>query len=261
MSEWILVDKWKNKPQGQVWRVRGPGGRLGYFKFARSRQWPDAGPIVGNEWLTRKLALKVGLPCARLERATLHDEGKELHGIVSLPRDDACLTAWCDLPERARHSPHTHIARCDRMAQTVAFDIWVTNIDRGSGQNVILYPGAGGLYQWYLIDHGYALYGCDRKWREHPPESRYWQQAWRFYHIPRGWKQIATRQLLMNMAARIRAIKSTDLARLVANVPDPEYSPAIKRTVTELLVSRQQSLTTLLDKWLAYPGNKEYQLR
>jgi len=257
MSEWQLVDKWKNKRQGQVWRVRKANGDEGFFKFAYKEQWYDAGPIVGNEWLTQQLAKRVDLPCANVERTTLRHEGDTLHGIVSLPKSVAGLCSWSDLPESIRQYPERHVHRIDRLIGTIAFDVWLTNIDRGSGHNIILYPGTEGKFHWYLIDHGYALYGCDRKWRNHSPDSPYWRKTWLYYHIPKGWKRLATRARLQALARQIGRIPDPFIERLVAQVPDPLYTPALKRTTTRLLLKRKQALPALLDEWIRYPGNKE----
>lgn len=260
MTQWTLVDKWKNKPQGQVWRVKSESGELAYFKFAYPEQWYDAGPITGNEWLTRQLAKRVGLPCARVQRATLIDGGKTLRGIVSLPRVHRGLTSWAALPDNVKRRAEAHVNKVDLLAGTVAFDSWLTNIDRGSGHNVILFPALNGKYNWYLIDHGYCLYGCPRKWKDHHQQDAYWRQVWKFYHIPQGWQRLANKRRLMLMVARIRAIPEAEIRKLVNSVPDPLYSSEIRRDTIDLLITRQRQLERILDTWLRYSGKKESSL-
>lgn len=257
MRQWTLVDKWKNKPQGQVWRVKSASGETGYFKFAYQEQWYDSGPIVGNEWLARKLARRVGLPCANLERAVLEDGGKRLPGIVSLPRVHKGLVSWAELPAHVKRHAEKYVHQVDLLAGTVAFDAWLTNIDRGSGHNIMLYPGTNGKYTWYLIDHGYTLYGCARKWKDHPQNHVHWQRIWQFYHVPQGWQRLATRQRLMTMAERIRRIPEREIIALIDSVPDPLYSSSIKKETSEQLINRQRKLAHMLDTWLRYTGKKE----
>lgn len=260
MSEWNVVEKWKNKPQGQVWRVRDAKGRTGFFKFAYPHQWHDAGPIVGNEWLARQLASRLGLPSASLECATVREAGHELRGIVSLPRQGTRLVSWRSLPSAVHQQPERYIVEWERMVQTVAYDVWLTNIDRGSGENIMLYRKDSGRWHWYLIDHGYTLYGCDRKWVDHPQDSLHWRRVWRFYHIPRGWQRLARRPTLMAMARKIAALPARDIRACVEAVPDILYSPGIKSSVLELLLTRQKTLPGILDAWLRYKGNKEFRL-
>lgn len=260
-AHWTIVDKWKQKQQGQVWRVRDQNGRRGFFKFAYSAQWYDAGPISGNEWLAKQLTDLLSVPSAELELAQVEDGSETLQGIVSLPNESANLLSWNTLPDDVQKNPQGTVRNLKRLVSaTIAFDVWVTNIDRASGKNIILYRAADGMYDWYLIDHGYALYGCARKWSGRNWPSRHWQQIWRFYHVPRGWTQLATRSNLMAMAARIQAIPEETLKNTVNGVPDPQYTPAIRNSVIALLFQRRRRLPALLDDWLNYDGNKEYRL-
>ncbi len=258
-THWTIVDKWKEKPQGQVWRVQDQNGRKGFFKFAYPRQWYDAGPIVGNEWIAKQLTDLISVPSARVELAHVEDADETLRGIVSLPLESTSLHSWRTLPDEVQRDPQNTVRNLTHLVcATIAFDVWVTNIDRASGKNIILYQASDGMYDWYLIDHGYALYGCDRKWSGKHWRSSHWQQIWQFYHVPRGWTQFAKRPNLMAMAARIQAIPEERLARMVRSAPDSNYTPAIKESVIAMLCHRKRRLPAMLDAWLDYDGNKEY---
>ncbi len=258
---WTIVDKWKEKPQGQVWRVIDQTGRRGFFKFAYPTQWYDAGPIVGNEWIAKQLTDLIAVPSAPVEIAHVEDGGKTVRGIVSLPHASASLHSWNTLPDEVQKDSQHIVRDLTRLVcATIAFDVWVTNIDRASGKNIILYRSTDGMYDWYLIDHGYALYGCDRKWNGKYWNNRHWRQVWQFYHVPRGWTSLASRSNLMAMASRIQAIPEARLAHIVHGVPDPQYTPAIQNTVIAMLCRRKRQLPAILDAWLNYGGNKEYRL-
>lgn len=255
---WTVTEQWKCKPQGQVWKVRDENGRTGFFKFAFSNQWYYAGPIVGNEWLARRLAAESGLASAQVEVTRIRHRDIDLLGIVSLPREGVRLLDWNGLSDRERRGATGRIHRMNRLIGTIAFDAWLTNIDRGSGRNIILYKGMDGLYRWYLIDHAYALYGSPRKWNMHGPITGHWSQIWRFYHIPQGWQRLATRSALFDMAERIRRVPRSYIHDAIAAVPDPAYSDRIKRQVSQMLLYRRRELPHMLDRWLQFRGRKEF---
>ncbi len=256
-NTWKITEQWKCKPQGQVWRVADSDGRTGFFKFAFRDQWYYAGPLVGNEWIARRLAAEVGLPSARVEVARIRYGNAELFGIVSLPREGARLLDWSSLSETERTLATDRVHEMNRLVGTIAFDSWLTNIDRGSGRNVILYKGADGRYRWYLIDHAYALYGSPRKWDMHGATTRHWLNIWRFYHIPRGWQKLATRTALSEMAERIGRVPRSYIHDVVASAPDPSYSDRIKRDVSRMLLYRKRELPHMLDRWMQFHGRKE----
>ena len=254
---WSITEQWKCKPQGQVWRVADKNGRTGFFKFAFRRQWYYAGPLVGNEWIARRLATEAGLSSAQVEVAHIRHGGAELFGIVSLPRQGARLLDWSCLSDAERIRAADSVHQMNRLVGTIAFDSWLTNIDRGSGRNVILYKDGDERYRWYLIDHAYALYGSPRKWEMHGATTQHWLDIWRFYHIPRGWQKLATRGVLWEMAERIRRVPRSYIQDVIASVPDPSYSDRIKRDVSRMLLYRKSALPHMLDRWMQFRGRKE----
>lgn len=256
-DSWEIVERWKNKLQGQVWKVTNQNGREGYFKFAFDNQWYYSGPIAGNEWIAKRLADELKLPCAPLEPATVRYNDMDLRGIVSLPMARKRLFDWRTADDGIRLHPLERVRGAGRLVSTVAFDAWLANIDRGSGRNIILYEDDDGRCRWYLIDHAHALLGSPRKWNSHKPDDRYWRQIWRFYHLPRGWQRHATRSVLMDMSDRIRKVPQSLLHDLVAHVPDQKYTDAMKKDVYLMLLYRRKHLPNMLDAWLRYRGRKE----
>jgi hypothetical protein len=256
-DNWKIAECWKCKPQGQVWKVHDNNGREGYFKFAFASQWYYSGPIVGNEWIAKQLADQLELPCAPVEPATIHYQDMDLHGIVSLPMTKKPQFDWRSAGDEIRLHSLKRLHRPRRLAATVAFDAWLANIDRGSGKNIILFEGDNGRCRWYLIDHAHALFGSPRKWRVHKPYDRYWEQIWRFYHLPRGLQRLASRPVLMDMSDRIRKIPGSFLHDLVADVPDRKYTDTMKKDICHMLLYRRERLPNMLDAWLRYKGRKE----
>ncbi len=256
-ATWKIIEKWKEKPQGQVWRVEDGHGRKGFFKFAYATQWYDAGPIAGNEWIAKKFADKLGLPAADVELASVVDQGKTLPGIVSLPKTGVTLTNWSRLPDSVKHHMEDHVCHADLLTGTIVFDAWLTNIDRASGKNIILYDGQAVCLEWYLIDHGYALYGCPRKWADHDLGSPYWNDVWRFYHVPRGFLRMATRGSIYRMVDRIQALKDDEIRSIIKSVPDPLYDKQLQVKTISLLLDRKQNLYNIMNSWLSYTGEKE----
>lgn len=258
-SLWSIEDKWKNKPQGQVWRVINEQGEQGFFKFAYPSQWYDAGPIVGNEWIAKKLADLLHLPCANLQIADIQDGADTLHGIVSLPRHGVHITSWNRAPTIVHADPFRYVKHFDRLLSVIVFDIWLTNIDRGSGKNIMIYEHKQ-HFHWYLIDHAYCAYGCDRKWKPGPWTNPYWKEAWKFYHIPKGWLRYVQLEHLLSMAKQITAIPDHTISELLHSVPDPLYTKELKKQMTAMLTSRKRDLPVLLSEWFFYNGIKESQL-
>ncbi len=255
-TSWELLDKWKNKLQGQVWRVRNERGTKGFFKFAYPKQWYDAGPIIGNEWIAKQLADYLHYPCANVELAELDDGNERLHGIVSLPKEGVQLHSWCHAPEEVHAYPEQYVRHFHRLLDVIAFDVWLTNIDRGSGKNIILYR-ENNKYNWYLIDHAYCAYGCDRKWRPGDWTHLYWRQVWQFYHIPKGWLQFIQPERLLAAAEEIAAIPDSRIEQLLAHNPDPLYSALMRKEMATMLISRKRQLRVILINWLLYSGIKE----
>ena len=256
--KWHVVQEWKNKPQGQVWRVQEAGGKTGYFKFAYKDQWYDAGPIIGNEWITWQLAQKLAIFSADLDVTSILHNETELRGVVSMQKNHDTIVSWRNLDTTVVQDPYSQIADADTLFGVIAFDAWITNIDRGSGKNILFYRDAPQeRYRWYLIDHGYALYGCDRKWAVHSPLDDYWHHIWQFYHIPRGWQTFATKDVLLKAADNIRALRQRDIEDIVHSVPDPSYTETLQRDVIAMLLYRQKALSRMLTEWIHYKGVKE----
>ncbi len=255
---WHLLDTWKNKPQGQVWRVNEPGGKVGFFKFAFKEQWYDAGPIVGNEWIAATLAKRTGFETAELDVVSIPYGNTLLSGIVSIQKDISPIVSWRTLDKSVTERPYEFLNDADNLFGVIAFDTWITNLDRGSGKNILFYrPKGQQRFQFYLIDHGYALYGCERKWALHSPLDAYWHQIWDFYHIPKGWQAFATKRVLKQATEAIHSLDEHVIRHIVDDVPDSLYTKAMQKDTIAMLLYRQKHLTHMLNEWLHYRGVKE----
>ncbi len=255
---WYLIDTWKNKPQGQVWRVKEPGGKVGFFKFAFKEQWYDAGPIVGNEWITATLAKRTGFDTADLDVVSIPYGNTLLSGIVSIQKEFSPIVSWRNLDASVAQHPYEHLQDADKLFGVIAFDAFITNLDRGSGKNILFYrPDDQHRFAFYLIDHGYALYGCERKWAIHSPMDAYWHHIWNFYHIPKGWQIFASKRVLQQAIEAIHSLDEYAIRHIVHDVPDPLYTKAMQKDTIAMLLYRQKHLAHMLDEWLRYRGDKE----
>ena len=258
---WKLKKAWKNKRQGQVWVVEDSTGRRGYFKFATKEQWFFSGPMIANEWIAAALAKRLGFPVADLEVAVVTgpDDTRQ-HGLVSIEQPGKEVVTWREAGEEVWQKPELHVNFTDLLAATVVFDAWIANIDRASGKNLVLVRNSPSeRYNWYLIDHGHALYGSPRKWKRGAWNAQIWQQLWRFYNVPKGLLRLqSSMSALEPMIRKIEGLREHDIEAAVRSVP-PGYLGSKERVfIKRLLLERQKQLRSIIERWLAYKGIKEY---
>lgn len=259
--EWRLIKAWKAKRQGQVWVVENQYGRRGYFKFARADQWFFSGPMIANEYISAALATKLGFPVADLEQATVTGpDNIEQRGIVSLELPALEVITWRNAAPDVHKHPEKHVNHIDRLAQLVVFDAWIANIDRATGKNLVLCrdkPDA--KYDWYLIDHGHCLYGSPRKWKRGQWNAPIWEQLWRYYNVPKGLLRLQSDyETLLPMIRKIESLNEGDIEMAMQTVPKGFLKDKERRFIKRLLLHRQKNLRTIIRRWLAYKGVKEY---
>jgi len=258
---WQLVEAWKQKRQGQVWVVEEQGGKRGYFKFASKRQWYFSGPMIANEYVAAALAKRLALPVADLEMAVVAGpDGREQRGIVSVAALADEVLTWHDAPLHVKEHPEEFVRNPSLLAATVVFDAWIANIDRAAGKNLILYRDhPEDLYDWYLIDHGHCLYGSPRKWKRGAWNAPIWQQLWRYYHVPKGLLRLqSSLKQLERMIVKIEGLTAGDIEAALNSVPRGELREQERQFMKRLLLHRQQHLRSMLARWIAYKGIKEY---
>lgn len=260
-GRWRFVGPVSAKPQGTVWAVRRIDGLRGFFKFAAPSQWSASGPMIANEWITATLARALGFPAAALEIATvIGPAGQAVTGLISQVPDGVRVTTWREASADVRSQPDRRLRHFTRLRQLVVFDAWTVNVDRASGRNLVLYRApSDAVWSWYLIDHGLSLYGAPYKWNPGPPDAPFWQDLWRYYHVPRGllmWQ--SDWGLLEPMVARIEGLPTRVLASVVADAPVDTVSPDLADFTLALLERRRSALRHLIRRWLDYNGVKEY---
>ncbi|MET3288886.1 UNVERIFIED_CONTAM: hypothetical protein ABID98_001456 [Brevibacillus sp. OAP136] len=261
IERWQLREVLVQKRQGVVWKVESNVGRSGYFKFATLEQAYYSGPLIANEWIAAKLATRLGLPSAELQLATVVGPDGIAHiGVVSVSVQANEVVMWRQLPEEIRLHAKRHIKHVDLLRMVVVFDAWITNIDRAAGKNMILYRNSPDeAYDWYLIDHGLTLHGSPHKWERHKWDEPYWQKLWQFYHVSEGMARLTRRfAYLEPMIAKIEALGDEELAHLVNDVPHIACSEAERAFILRLLTERKGQIRSIMRKWLAYKGEKEY---
>jgi hypothetical protein len=260
-KEWKLTETWKAKRQGQVWIVEDESGNRGYFKFTTKKQWFFSGPMIANELIAAALAKRLGFPVAELHIASvLGPDGKIRKGIVSVEIPANEVITWSKANETIHNKPEQYVNRIDLLGALVVFDAWIANIDRALGKNLILYRNnPNEKYNWYLIDHGHTLYGSPRKWKRGAWNSPLWQQLWRFYHVPKGLLRIqSSYSALKPMIKRIESLQRSDIHTALHSVPRHYLRDKERLFIKRLLLHRQKRVRTIMKRWLAYKGTKEY---
>lgn len=240
--------------------VRDEADTRGYFKFATKEQWYFAGPMIANEIIAAALAKRLGFPVCELEMAIVWGPtGIPQEGIVSLQVDAEEVITWREADPAVKLAPEQHIEQFDLLAQMVVFDAWIANIDRAKGKNLILYRNAPDEpYKWYLIDHGLTLYGSPRKWKRGPWNSPLWEQIWRFYNVPQGLLAAQSdKARLEPMIQKIENLRVSDIDAAVRSAPRRHLQLRDRQFIKRLLLYRQKRLRTMIDRWLAHPGEKE----
>jgi hypothetical protein len=260
-QEWMLKETWKAKRQGYVWVVENREGDRGYFKFTTRSQWYYAGPMVANEWVAAALARQLGFPVAKLEIAAVRGpDGRVRKGIVSVEERAAEVVTWRNAAEDIRRRPEEYVNQINYLCGLVVFDAWIANIDRAMGKNLILYRNQmNEKYNWYLIDHGHALYGSPRKWKRGPWDAPLWQKLWRFYHVPQGLLRLqSSLPALESMIKRIQSLDRTQIDAALHSVPKGFLKEKERMFMRRMLLQRQKQVGTMMKRWIAYKGTKEY---
>jgi hypothetical protein len=260
-STWRLISTFKAKPQGHVWIVADDRGRQGYFKFTVPDQWYYSGPLFANEYIAAKLAKRLGFPVAKLRLATVQGpDGNPQKGFVSIKKQAGEVTTWHDADEEVIQQPENYVNNLDMLRMLVVFDAWIVNVDRANGKNLILFrENPSDKYDWYLIDHGYTLFGPPRKWERGAWNSSLWDQLWSYYHVPKGLLRLqSSEEALEPMIRKIESVKEADIDRIISRVPKEDLGKDERSFIRRLLLYRQKRLRSIMKRWLEYSGTKEY---
>ncbi|MED0736353.1 hypothetical protein [Aneurinibacillus thermoaerophilus] len=249
MENWELVKKLSSRKKlGTVWLVRrSKSGQTetGYFKFSNPQNERYIGPLAGNELLAYHLASRLHLPIARVEAAKI----KGQLGVVSLARPEPKLYKWDQLTRHIYHNIPRFILRPERLLKMFVFDIWICNIDRHGG-NLLAYP-VGEKYDFYLIDHGLSLLGAVQ-WQGFSWDHPHWDRVVGYNrNYVRGLsKYIRSYEQLKPYVKVIQHIPYQELEKSVDSIPLTMLSHENKRTVKQLLLSRQKKLHTIVQQWI-----------
>lgn len=261
ISHWkfesVLMQKW----QGDVWIVRDHRGRRGYFKSFMGKNKLFVGTLVANEYIAATLAQRLGFPCARLEMANVKGpDGIMKTGLISVEASAREVFPWSHANHRIKSSPHKYLEGIQTLKTLVVFDAWIANIDRGTGENIILYRTRPyGKYHWYLIDHGLSLYGSSFKWRKALWTSPMWDKLWIYSYVPRGLLRLQSNSAALSaMIRRIEAFTVSDINKAIASVPPGYINHLEKSYIRNILLHRKKRLRYMIRLWLNYKGRKEF---
>lgn len=258
---WKLVKVWMKKPQGDVWVVRSSTGKRHFFKTTERKNPYYAGTMVANEFIAAALANKLGFPVGRLVLAKVKGpDGVWRKGIISKEVGAREVITWNSAKAAVKRTPEKYIKNLQKLKALVVFDAWIVNIDRGKGNNIILYrnhPKA--KYDWYLIDHANTLYGSRYKWKRRGVWNRtFWQKLWKYYHVPKGMLRLQSSPQSINpMIRKIASLTAQDIDKAIGRVPRSHLKKRSARFIRKLLITRQRQLPAILRRWRAYKGRKE----
>lgn len=246
MDEWRVISK-SSRKLGSVWAVtRCVNGirQKGYFKFPCKQNLKRVDTLLANELIAYQLAKLLNVPAAHVELAEIM--GKR--GIVSIVQPASAHYSWYQLCKKCSGSPFSRLEDPEQLLRTFIFDIWICNVDRHS-DNLIAIP-KGAYFSLYAIDHGLCLLGA-MKWRGVPWDSSYWQHICRYnVHYPIGMRAFirSYHQLEQHIAA-IEGLPPSSILAIIDQVPPDLLLPSQKDIVKKILLSRQQSLRSIVWKW------------
>lgn len=253
-TQWFLKEIYLTKKQGYVWKVESPKGILGYFKFVTPEQWYYSGPMVANELISAALAKQLGFPVADLQEARVTAaDGVVRRGIVSLSVTAREVIPWGEAGDQVFKNPVRHVNQPDLLAALIVFDVWITNLDRSLGANLILYRNnPADRYSWYLIDHGNCLYGSPRKWELWPQNSPLWDRITPSRYTPKGLVGLQTSwPKLLPMIEKIEALTEADIDHALTSASDEILQSTERAFTRQLLLDRQKKLRQIFIDWLS----------
>jgi hypothetical protein len=217
--------------------------------------------MIANEFIASALARRLGFPVSELEMAEIAGPGGVLQrGMVSCAAAAKEIITWKEAGKRVYLNPAKYVKRINQLRSLIVFDAWITNIDRAAGKNLILFNnGTGEKYDWYLIDHGHALYGSPRKWKRGGWNAPIWQKIWCFYHTPKGLlRQQSSWAVLEPMVRQIERLTEADIEAALDHAPQGYLSIDKRRFIKRLLITRKKQLRGMIKRWLAHNGVKEF---
>ncbi|MCY9696131.1 HipA family kinase [Paenibacillus alginolyticus] len=217
--------------------------------------------MIANEYIASTLAQHLGFPVGKLQLAKVAGpDGNLQTGVVSKEVMAKEVITWKKAGKHVYLNPSKYIKRLGLMRHLIVFDAWIANIDRAAGKNLILYRKANGeKYNWYLIDHGHTLYGSPRKWKKRAWNAPFWKNIRKFYHTPRGLLRLQSSWAVLEpMVQKIEQLTDADIEAALESVPKGYLSPNKRQFIKRLLLTRKKHLRSMIKRWLASNGLKEY---
>lgn len=220
--------------------------------------------MVANEYIAARLARMLGLPVAALKEIQVKGpRRKKMRGMVSIKANAKEVIPW----KKAKFSSYSLLERevheMNLLVQMLVFDAWILNLDR-TNRNLILYRNRSDeLYNWYLIDHGIALFGSPVKWKRSWARKKYKtpgayektlhrRKCRKFLslRVPKGLKAYAMkhRSATDHMISRISRLSRQEIDRSIRTVPKGYLKPSEKAFVRSMLLKRQKHIRQIVDK-------------
>ncbi|KQL44708.1 hypothetical protein AN963_25405 [Brevibacillus choshinensis] len=246
---WKYKKAVKNISRKRIWLVRNKKGATGYFKCPQRHRMNKYRLMVANEYIAASLARLLGLPVAKLSQATVRGPKKEkMRGMVSIRIPAAEVITWKQADKMVHLAPEKHVNHSELLAQVVVFDTWILNPDRTS-VNIILYRNSlMEKYNWYLIDHGSALFGSPSKSPLFNRVKAKHPQLNKCIRLSNGIKPLIIRNkaAVADMIQKIESLTESDIKRAIKRVPKFHLTKAKKRFIKKLLLFRKRKLGKIM---------------
>ncbi|MGG1660066.1 HipA family kinase [Brevibacillus sp. NRS-1366] len=246
---WKYLKTVKKISRKRIWLIKNEKGSTGYFKCPLRHRMKQYRLMVANEYIAAALARRLGLPVAKLSQETVRGPKKEkMRGMVSVRIRATEVITWNQADKEVHLAPEHFVNGSDLLAQVVVFDTWILNPDRTS-VNIVLYRNnPTEKYNWYLIDHGSALFGSPSK----PPLSKRIKakhpQLNKGIRLSNGIKSLILKNedAVADMIQKIESLTKSNIKKAIKSVPKSHLSKAKERFIQKLLLFRKRKLRKIM---------------
>lgn len=248
----------------EIWIVKRRDGTKGYLKIPFISNKNKYRLLVANEYIAAYLARKLGLPVSKLKEISVKGPGRvKKRGLLSIKAKAKEVIPWKKAQFHNSAQIERKVKKAELLAQLIAFDAWILNLDR-TNHNLILHRNhPRRRYNWYLIDHGIALFGSPSKWKKRWSRKTYKKP--RTYEktlhskkskkslplrIPKGLKRytLQHRSYTEAMVQKISSLSKREIDNAIKKVPKGYLKRAEKAFIRNMLLKRQKHIQQIVEE-------------
>jgi len=211
---------------------------------------------VVNEYVAGRLATKLHLPVSTIQIVNIPQEllstiprvkGSRLQGTVHLAL--RFIEGALPYKEVEREVSNRIITNRCQLADLIAFDLWIANMDR-SRSNLLIHLKDRDRLSFHMIDHGKCFPG-DYLWNEstliEPPKYRFDMPIYKW-----ALNQI-TRDELTRSIQKICSLHDTDIVEILNEIPDEwEVSEKERHALFSYLKMNRGHLPEIVESFLSF---------